>query len=67
MQIIKSTREAFAAPVQAVSGIVGKQRQTLPILSNILIKKVGHRRNLPRPQALLRLKLLQISVLKDLM
>lgn len=43
MQIIKSTREAFAAPVQAVSGIVGKQRQTLPILSNILIKKTGTR------------------------
>ena len=43
MQIIKSSREAFATPVQAVSGIVGKQRQTLPILSNILIKKVGTR------------------------
>ena len=41
MQIIKSSREAFATPVQVVGGIVGKQRQTLPILSNILIKKVG--------------------------
>ena len=43
MQIIRSTREAFAAPVQVVSGIVGKQRQTLPILANILIKKIGTR------------------------
>lgn len=43
MLIIKSPREAFATPVQAVSGIVGKQRQTLPILSNILISKVGSR------------------------
>ena len=43
MLIIKSPREAFATPVQAVSGIVGKQRQTLPILSNILISKVGTR------------------------
>ena len=43
MLIIKSQREAFATPVQAVSGIVGKQRQTLPILSNILISKVGTR------------------------
>lgn len=41
MQIIKSTREAFATPVQVVGGIVGKQRQTLPILSNLLIKKMG--------------------------
>ena len=41
MQIIKSSREAFATPVQVVGGIVGKQRQTLPILSNILIKKEG--------------------------
>ena len=45
MLIIKSPREAFATPVQAVSGIVGKQRQTLPILSNILISKVGTRVN----------------------
>lgn len=43
MNIIKSTREAFATPVQAVGGIVGKQRQTLPILSNILINKIGTR------------------------
>ena len=43
MLIIKSPREAFATPVQVVSGIVGKQRQTLPILSNILISKVGSR------------------------
>ena len=43
MLIIKSPREAFATPVQVVSGIVGKQRQTLPILSNILISKVGTR------------------------
>ncbi len=43
MQIVKSFREAFATPVQIVGGIVGKQRQTLPILSNILIKKIGSR------------------------
>lgn len=43
MQVIKCSREALAAPMQVVSGVVGKNRQTLPILSNVLIEKKGSR------------------------
>jgi len=41
MQVIKSTKETFAGAMQIVGGVVGKSRQTLPILSNVLIRKSG--------------------------
>lgn len=65
MDIIKSTREAFATPVQAVGGIVGKQRQTLPILSNILINKIALALNSPLLTLTSKLKPLPTSELKD--
>lgn len=40
MQFIKCTREALLKPLQTVGGIV-EGRQTLPILSNILVNKNG--------------------------
>ncbi len=40
MILIKAQREALLRPLQMVSGIV-ERRHTLPILSNILIKKTG--------------------------
>ena len=43
MQVIKSSKEAFASSMQVVGGVVGKSRQTLPILSNVLIRKNGNR------------------------
>lgn len=42
MLLLKTTRDALLAPLQAVSGIVEK-RHTLPILSNVLIEKAGER------------------------
>src|SRR5690606_22569827 len=40
MQIIKASRDAILKPLQTVAGIVEK-RHTLPILANVLIRKVG--------------------------
>ena len=40
MILIKAQRDALVRPLQTVSGIV-ERRHTLPILSNVLIKKVG--------------------------
>ena len=40
MLLLKTTRDALLAPLQAVSGVVEK-RHTLPILSNVLIEKAG--------------------------
>ena len=40
MLLLTSTRDALLAPLQSVSGIVEK-RHTLPILSNVLIEKLG--------------------------
>ena len=40
MLLFKGPRDQFLTPLQAVSGIVEK-RHTLPILSNVLIKKEG--------------------------
>ena len=42
MPLLKTTRDALLAPLQAVSGVVEK-RHTLPILSNVLIEKTGER------------------------
>jgi len=42
MLLLKTTRDALLAPLQAVSGVVEK-RHTLPILSNVLIEKTGER------------------------
>ncbi|MDR1660907.1 MAG: DNA polymerase III subunit beta [Azoarcus sp.] len=42
MLLLKTTRDALLAPLQAVSGVVEK-RHTLPILSNVLIEKAGER------------------------
>ncbi|MDR1423597.1 MAG: DNA polymerase III subunit beta [Azoarcus sp.] len=42
MLLLKITRDALLAPLQAVSGVVEK-RHTLPILSNVLIEKAGDR------------------------
>ncbi|MDR3212450.1 MAG: DNA polymerase III subunit beta [Azoarcus sp.] len=42
MLLLKTTRDALLAPLQAVSGVVEK-RHTLPILSNVLIEKAGDR------------------------
>lgn len=40
MHLLTTTRDALLAPLQSVAGIVEK-RHTLPILSNVLIEKVG--------------------------
>jgi len=40
MILIKAQRDALVRPLQTVSGIV-ERRHTLPILSNVLIKKTG--------------------------
>lgn len=40
MLLLTTTRDALLAPLQSVSGIVEK-RHTLPILSNVLIEKLG--------------------------
>jgi DNA polymerase III subunit beta len=40
MQMIKATRDAILKPLQTVAGIV-ERRHTLPILSNVLIRKTG--------------------------
>lgn len=40
MLIIKATRDAILRPLQTVAGIV-ERRHTLPILSNVLIRKTG--------------------------
>ena len=40
MILIKAQREALLRPLQMVSGIV-ERRHTLPILSNVLVKKTG--------------------------
>jgi DNA polymerase-3 subunit beta len=40
MILIKAQRDALVRPLQTVSGIV-ERRHTLPILSNVLIRKVG--------------------------
>lgn len=42
MLLLKTTRDALLAPLQAVSGVVEK-RHTLPILSNVLIEKASER------------------------
>jgi len=42
MLLYKATRDQFLIPLQAVCGIVEK-RHTLPILSNVLIEKMGER------------------------
>jgi DNA polymerase-3 subunit beta len=41
MLLIKTKREELLGPLQSVSGIV-ERRQTLPILSNVLIERAGH-------------------------
>jgi len=41
MQLVKSSRDNLLRPLQMVSGIV-ERRHTLPILANILIRKVGN-------------------------
>lgn len=40
MHLLTTTRDALLAPLQSVAGIVEK-RHTLPILSNVLIEKLG--------------------------
>jgi DNA polymerase-3 subunit beta len=40
MLLFKGPRDQILSPLQSVSGIVEK-RHTLPILSNVLIEKVG--------------------------
>jgi DNA polymerase-3 subunit beta len=40
MQLVSAERDALLKPIQTVSGIV-ERRHTLPILSNLLIRKVG--------------------------
>jgi len=40
MLLLTTTRDALLAPLQSVAGIVEK-RHTLPILSNVLIEKIG--------------------------
>lgn len=40
MQLVTAERDALLKPIQTVSGIV-ERRHTLPILSNLLIKKTG--------------------------
>jgi DNA polymerase III subunit beta len=40
MQMIKATRDAILKPLQTVAGIV-ERRHTLPILSNVLVRKTG--------------------------
>ncbi len=42
MVLIKSLRDTLLAPLQSVSGIV-ERRHTLPILSNVLLEKMGDR------------------------
>ena len=41
MQLVKTHRDTLLRPLQIVSGIV-ERRHTLPILANILIRKVGN-------------------------
>jgi DNA polymerase-3 subunit beta len=41
MQMIKATRDAILKPLQTVAGIV-ERRHTLPILSNVLVRKTGN-------------------------
>lgn len=40
MRLIEAKREAILAPLQAVSGVVARNA-TLPILSNVLVRKTG--------------------------
>lgn len=40
MNLVKTTREVLLKPLQAVSGII-ERRHTLPILSNVLLKRDG--------------------------
>ena len=40
MQLVSAERDALLKPIQTVSGIV-ERRHTLPILSNLLIRKIG--------------------------
>jgi DNA polymerase-3 subunit beta len=42
MLLLKTSRDALLVPLQAVSGVIEK-RHTMPILSNVLIEKVGER------------------------
>jgi DNA polymerase-3 subunit beta len=42
MILVKTQRDSLLAPLQSVSGIVEK-RHTLPILSNVLLEKVGNK------------------------
>lgn len=42
MVLIKTQRDTLLAPLQSVSGIV-ERRHTLPILSNVLLEKLGDR------------------------
>jgi DNA polymerase-3 subunit beta len=42
MNLIKASRDALLKPLQAVAGII-ERRHTLPILSNVLIQRVGGR------------------------
>ncbi len=42
MVLIKTQRDTLLAPLQSVSGIV-ERRHTLPILSNVLLEKMGDR------------------------
>ncbi|MDB5804857.1 MAG: dnaN [Betaproteobacteria bacterium] len=41
MQLVTAERDALLKPIQTVSGIV-ERRHTLPILSNLLLKKTGN-------------------------
>ncbi|MEO7403014.1 MAG: DNA polymerase III subunit beta, partial [Burkholderiales bacterium] len=38
MNLVKTTREAFLKPLQAVAGII-ERRHTLPILSNVMMSR----------------------------
>jgi len=42
MNLVKTTREVLLKPLQAVSGII-ERRHTLPILSNVLLQRMGER------------------------
>ncbi len=46
MQLVKTSRDNLLRPLQIVSGIV-ERRHTLPILANLLIRKVRLERFLP--------------------
>ena len=48
MLILETERDTLLKPLQAVTGIV-ERKHTLPILSNVLIKRNGGQTNIPLP------------------